>query len=98
MISQEELNSRITENSDKILLIFSNQNRLQQYQCYKGIDRNKYYYATEFDLRNENYLIGKRYFNWNYIDDNTLNNMRAEYNKESQLFKRVCESYYKESD
>lgn len=89
-ITQEELNSRVSQNSNMILLIFKDQNRLRAYQNLMGIDNNRYY-ATESDLEHFNYLAGKIYLNWHYVDDNELQLLKAEYHKNIELFKRVNE-------
>ena len=73
MITQEELNSRIVENSDKILLIFEDYKSLILYRRNFGRD-NREILLTEYDLENKG-LVGLRYNNWYYIDDGELNNM-----------------------
>lgn len=73
MITQEELNSRIVEDSDKILLIFEDYRRLNLYRRNFGRDYRKIL-LTEYDIKNRG-LVGLRYNNWHYVDDNELNNM-----------------------
>ena len=73
MITQEELNSRIVENSDKILLIFEDYRRLNLYRRNFGRDNRKIL-LTEYDIKNKG-LVGLRYNNWHYVDDDELNNM-----------------------
>ena len=73
MITQEELNSRIVEDSDKILLIFEDYKSLILYRRNFGRDNRKIL-LTEYDIKNKG-LVGLRYNNWHYIDDGELNNM-----------------------
>ena len=73
MITQEELNSRIVEDSDKILLIFEDYRRLNLYRRNFGRDNRKIL-LTEYDIKNKG-LVGLRYNNWHYVDDDELNNM-----------------------
>ena len=73
MITQEELNSRIVEDSDKILLIFEDYKSLILYRRNFGRD-NREILLTVYDLENKG-LVGLRYNNWHYIDDGELNNM-----------------------
>ncbi|HHX70781.1 MAG TPA: hypothetical protein GX708_22365 [Gallicola sp.] len=73
MVTQEELNSRIVEDSDKILLIFKDYRRLNLYRRNFGRDSRKIL-LTDYDLEN-NGLVGLRYYNWHYVDDRELNNM-----------------------
>ena len=72
MITQE-LNSRIVEDSDKVLLIFEDYKRLNLYRKNFGRD-NREILLTVYDLENKG-LVGLRYNNWYYIDDGELNNM-----------------------
>ena len=72
MITQK-LNSRIVEDSDKILLIFEDYKSLILYRRNFGRD-NREILLTEYDLENKG-LVGLRYNNWYYIDDGELNNM-----------------------
>ena len=73
MITQEELNSRIVEDSDKILLIFEDYRRLNLYR--RNFDRdNRKILLTEYDIKNRG-LVGLKYNNWHYVDDGELNNM-----------------------
>ena len=76
MITREELNSRIVEDSDKILLIFEDYKRLNLYRRIFGRDNRKIL-LTVYDLENKG-LVGLRYNNWYYIDDGELNNMIKE--------------------
>lgn len=73
MITQEELNSRIVEDSDKILLIFEDYRRLNLYRRNFAGDNRKIL-MTDNDLKNKG-LVGLRYNNWHYVDDGELNNM-----------------------
>lgn len=73
MITQEELNSRIVEDSDKVLLIFEDYKSLNLYRRNFGRDNRKIL-LTEYDIKNKG-LVGLRYNNWYYIDDDELNNM-----------------------
>ena len=73
MITQEELNSRIVEDSDKILLIFEDYRRLNLYRRNFGRDYREIL-LTVYNLENKG-LVGLRYNNWYYIDDGELNNM-----------------------
>ena len=73
MITQEELNSRIVEDSDKILLIFKDYRRLNLYKRNFGRDNRKIL-LTDYDIKNRG-LVGLRYNNWHYVDDGELNNM-----------------------
>ena len=73
MITQEELNSRIVEDSDKILLIFEDYRRLNLYRRNFGRDNRKIL-LTNYDLENRG-LVGLRYNNWHDVDDGELNNM-----------------------
>lgn len=73
MVTQEELNSRIVEDSDKILLIFKDYRRLNLYRRNFGRDSRKIL-LTDYDLENKG-LVGLRYYNWHYVDDVELNNM-----------------------
>ena len=73
MITQKELNSRIVEDSDKILLIFEDYKSLILYRRNFGRD-NREILLTVYDLENKG-LVGLRYNNWHYIDDGELNNM-----------------------
>ena len=72
MITQE-LNSRIVEDSDKVLLIFEDYKSLILYRRNFGRD-NREILLTVYDLENKG-LVGLRYNNWHYIDDGELNNM-----------------------
>lgn len=72
MITQE-LNSRIVEDSDKVLLIFEDYKSLNIYRRNFGRD-NREILLTVYDLENKG-LVGLRYNNWYYIDDGELNNM-----------------------
>lgn len=72
MITQE-LNSRIVEDSDKVLLIFEDYKRLNLYRRNFGRD-NREILLTVYNLENKG-LVGLRYNNWYYIDDGELNNM-----------------------
>ena len=76
MITQEELNSRIVEYSDKVLLIFEDYKSLILYRRIFGRD-NREILLTVYDLENKG-LVGLRYNNWYYIDDGELNNMIKE--------------------
>lgn len=58
MITQEELNSRIVEDSDKILLIFEDYRRLNLYRRNFGRDYRKIL-LTEYDIKNRG-LVGLR--------------------------------------
>ena len=69
----QELNSRIVEDSDKVLLIFEDYKRLNLYRRNFGRD-NREILLTVYDLENKG-LVGLRYNNWYYIDDGELNNM-----------------------
>ena len=73
MITQEELNSHIVKDSDKILLIFEDYRRLNLYRRNFGRDSRKIL-LTSHDLENKG-LVGLRYNNWHYVDDGELNNM-----------------------
>ena len=73
MITQEELNSRIVEDSDKILLIFEDYRRLNLYRRNFGRDNRKIL-LTDYDIKKRG-LVGLRYNNWHYVDDGELNNM-----------------------
>ena len=73
MITQEELNSRIVEDSDKILLIFEDYRRLNLYRKNFGRDNRKIL-LTDYDIKSRG-LVGLRYNNWHYVDDGELNNM-----------------------
>ena len=73
MITQEELNSRIVEDSDKVLLIFEDYKSLILYRRNFGRD-NREILLTVYNLENKG-LVGLRYNNWYYIDDGELNNM-----------------------
>ena len=73
VITQEELNSRIVEDSDKVLLIFEDYKSLILYRRNFGRD-NREILLTEYDIKNK-CLVGLRYNNWHYIDDGELNNM-----------------------
>ena len=73
MITQEELNSRIVEDSDKVLLIFEDYKSLILYRRNFGRDYRKIL-LTEYDIKNKG-LVGLRYNNWHYVDDDELNNM-----------------------
>ena len=73
MKTQEELNSRIVEDSDKILLIFEDYRRLNLYRRKFGRDNRKIL-LTDYDIENRG-LIGLRYNSWHYVDDGELNNM-----------------------
>ena len=73
MITQKELNSRIVEDSDKILLIFEDYKSLILYRRNFGRD-NREILLTVYDLENKG-LVGLRYNNWHYVDDGELNNM-----------------------
>jgi hypothetical protein len=73
VITQEELNSRILADSDKILLIFEDYIRLNLYRRNFGRDR-RIILLTKYDLENKG-LVGVRYNNWHYVDDGELNNM-----------------------
>lgn len=73
MITQEELNSRIVEDSDKILLIFEDYKRLNLYRR-NFVRDNRKILLTEYDIKNKG-LLGLRYNNWHYVDDGELNNM-----------------------
>lgn len=73
MITQEELNSRIVEDSEKRLLIFKDDKQLNLYRRYFGRDYKKIL-LTEYDVEH-NRLAGLRYNNWNYIDEIELDNM-----------------------
>ena len=72
MITQE-LNSRIVEDSDKVLLIFEDYKSLILYRRNFGRD-NREILLTVYNLENKG-LVGLRYNNWYYIDDGELNNM-----------------------
>ena len=72
MITQE-LNSRIVEDSDKVLLIFEDCKSLNIYRRNFGRD-NREILLTVYNLENKG-LVGLRYNNWYYIDDGELNNM-----------------------
>lgn len=79
MITQEELNSRIVADSDKILLIFEDYSGLNLYGRNFGRDRRKIL-LTKYDLENKG-LVGLRYNNWHYVDDDELSNMLKEEDK-----------------
>lgn len=81
MITQEELNSHIVEDSDKILLIFEDYRRLNLYRRNFGRDNRKIL-LTDCDLENKG-LVGLRYNNWHYVDDGELNNMIKDLLKDS---------------
>ena len=66
MITQEELNSRITPKANKYLLIFPNKQIMEWYKRY--LLRNDVIYKTKYELENRG-LVGLRYINWNYIDE-----------------------------
>lgn len=68
----QELNSRIVEDSDKVLLIFEDYKSLILYRRNFGRD-NREILLTVYNLENKG-LVGLRYNNWHYIDDE-LNNM-----------------------
>lgn len=82
MITQEELNSRIVEDSNKILLIFEDYRRLNLYRRIFGKDDRKIL-LTDNDLKNKG-LVGLRYNNWHYVDDGELNNIINELEKEDE--------------
>ena len=69
----QELNSRIVEDSDKVLLIFEDYKSLILYRRNFGRD-NREILLTVYNLENKG-LVGLRYNNWYYIDDGELNNM-----------------------
>ena len=69
----QKLNSRIVEDSDKVLLIFEDYKSLILYRRNFGRD-NREILLTVYDLENKG-LVGLRYNNWYYIDDGELNNM-----------------------
>ena len=69
----QKLNSRIVEDSDKVLLIFEDYKSLILYRRNFGRD-NREILLTGYDLENKG-LVGLRYNNWYYIDDGELNNM-----------------------
>ena len=69
----QKLNSRIVEDSDKVLLIFEDYKSLILYRRNFGRD-NREILLTVYDLENKG-LVGLRYNNWHYIDDGELNNM-----------------------
>lgn len=73
MITQEKLNSRIVEDSDKTLLIFEDFRRLNLYRRNFGRDNRKIL-LTEYDIKNRG-LVGLKYNNWHYVDDDELINM-----------------------
>ena len=66
MITQYELNSRITTNADKYLLIFPNKQILEWYK--RWLQRDDIIYKTEYEIEHRG-LVGLRYINWNYIDE-----------------------------
>lgn len=66
MITQEELNQRITPNADKYLLIFPNRQILEWYKRY--LQREDIIYMTDWEIEN-NHLAGLRYINWCYVDE-----------------------------
>lgn len=88
MINQYELNDRISIESDKQLFIFRNHIDLKIYQRIMGINKN-IYYATEKDLENRNYLVGKRYYNWHYFSDYDINLLKAENRKNKKIFEKI---------
>lgn len=75
MITQK-LNSRIVEDSDKVLLIFEDYKSLILYRRNFGRD-NREILLTEYDIKNKG-LVGLRYNNWYFIDNGELNNMIKE--------------------
>ena len=83
MITQEELNSRIVEDSDKTLLIFEDYRGLNLYRRNFGRDNRKIL-LTDYDLENKG-LVGLRYNNWNYIDEIELDNMIESLLKDSDV-------------
>ena len=83
MITQEELNSRIVEDSNKILLIFEDYRKLNLYRKNFGRDNRKIL-LTDYDLENKG-LVGLRYNSWHYVDDGELNNMIKDLLKDSDV-------------
>ena len=63
MVTQEELNSRIVEDADKMLLIFRNK---EDMNWFKGNSTSTAIMVTEDNLKHK--LVGLRYYNWHYID------------------------------
>ena len=72
MITQK-LNSRIVEDSDKVLLIFEDYKSLILYRRNFGRD-NREILLTVYNLENKG-LVGLRYNNWHYVGDGELTNM-----------------------
>ena len=83
MITQEELNSRIVESSEKILLIFKNYKQLNLYRRNFGKDYRKIL-LTMYDVEHRG-LTGLRYNNWHYVDEIELDNMIKNILKDSDV-------------
>lgn len=82
MITQEELDIRISEKADKYLLIFPNRQILEWYKRY--LKRDDIIYKTEYEIKN-NGLVGLRYINWNYVDRGMTKEMiNAKFSTESR--------------
>lgn len=72
MITQYELNSRITPSANKYLLIFPNKHIMEWYKRY--LLRDDIIYKTEYEIENKG-LVGLRYINWNYVDETMTKQM-----------------------
>lgn len=72
MVTQYELNSRITSDADKYLLIFPNKQIMEWYKRY--LLRDDIIYKTEYEIENRG-LVGLRYINWNYVDEGMTKQM-----------------------
>lgn len=66
MITQEELNQRISSSANKYLLIFPNKQILEWYK--RWLQRDDIIYKTEYEIEHRG-LVGLRYINWNYVDE-----------------------------
>ena len=71
MVTQEELNLRIVEDAEKMLLIFRNQADLD---WFKRNGTSTAIMVTEDNLRSK--LVGLRYYNWRYFDENDMKIMK----------------------
>lgn len=82
MVTQEELNLRIVEDAEKMLLIFRNE---EDMNWFKGNSTSTAIMVTEDNLRSK--LVGLRYYNWHYFDE-----------KDMKIMKDWIKSQEKESD
>ena len=74
-MTQEELNLRISPTANKYLLIFPNERLLEL--CKRKLKRDDVIYMTVQEIEH-NYLVGLRYINWNYIDEDEVKHMIGE--------------------